>query len=79
MNSDPDFIPENIVSGTNILGVVGTLVEGMNTLTIDAGLFASCIVNSAGVAKCWGAGTTGQIGDNNFSTPQAPYSSARAA
>lgn len=72
MNSDPDFIPENIVSGTNILGVVGTLVEGMNTLTIDAGLFASCIVNSAGVAKCWGAGTTGQIGDNNFTTPAGP-------
>jgi len=72
LDSDPDFIPENIAAGTNILGVVGTLIDGMQTIAIETGLVTGCVLDNAGVAKCWGMGSQGQIGDGTFTTPAGP-------
>ncbi|QQG36398.1 MAG: hypothetical protein HYS17_00985 [Micavibrio aeruginosavorus] len=69
MDSDPDFIPENIIAGTSILDVIGTLVEGMDTAIINAGYFAACAVDAAGAARCWGYGALGQLGNGSYNTP----------
>ena len=54
-----------------VLGVGGTGTLA-NVSTINAGNSSSCAITTSGAGYCWGAGSNGQLGQNNTSSSSTP-------
>lgn len=63
-------------SGTTKSGMrlTPTTVTGLSSgvASLSMGMEHACAVTTAGAAKCWGAGTAGQLGNGSTSTSLAP-------
>ena len=50
-----------------------TLVPGVaNAAALAEGYYHSCALSANGTAKCWGNGTSGQLGNNSTSSASTP-------
>lgn len=59
--------------GTSGLSLVPVAVSGERSYsTISAGFAHSCAVTSSGAAWCWGMGSSGQIGNDDFADVAVP-------
>jgi alpha-tubulin suppressor-like RCC1 family protein len=63
-SADQGGDPPAETAEVNAIGAVGGV--GSPTLTVTAGLAFSCAAGSSGI-RCWGADTSGQLGDNTTS------------